>query len=105
MALSPVLVTGRKQGFAYAAYVLTVVLGGAAEKNLVLIVECVGKAGSKTRLFLLSFQPGRRKVLEGVFQLGMFAGDELKQRLKTRPGRHVGGDEVAGLDRHLMRHV
>src|SRR6266571_7607983 len=31
--------------------VLTVVLGGAAEKNLVLIVECVGKAGSKARPF------------------------------------------------------
>ena len=49
--VSPVLVTGRGQPIGYRNNVLTVVLGGAAEKNLVLIVECVGKAGSKARPF------------------------------------------------------
>jgi hypothetical protein len=54
--LSPVLVTGSKPANWYAHNVLTVVLGGAAEKDLVLVVECVGKAGLKARPFCLSGQ-------------------------------------------------
>src|SRR6266851_7819289 len=34
-------------------------------------------------------------VLSTIFQVGMFAGDELKQRLKTGPRRQIGGDKIA----------
>src|SRR5580765_3265709 len=49
--VSPVLVTGRGQPIGYRNGVLTVVLGGAAEKNLVLICRMCRRGRGKTRPF------------------------------------------------------
>src|SRR5438552_3180532 len=52
--VSPVLVTGRGQPIGYRNDVLTVVLGGAAEKNLVLFCRMCRRGRGKTRPFCFS---------------------------------------------------